>query len=359
GRLAKRSMRRSTARSTSPSPPRASTGSTGSPHAARSRASCRPGGSCWSRGGTRCGRPGRRRSPRCPPAACSPSKAGGRSGRSRSRRRSTSTSSRSTRATASRGIACRPGRPTRSTPPSARSSRRTRSRASSSSSKRASPGDACRTRIRDAKEAMPMTRETMALLAGLLMCGSASTADAQISTKEQQAEQDALDAKTPKLNAREEVLQLLVPGFTMGQTVGVDVNSQNHIFVYSRTNPQGIARGGIAAMLWEFDAGGAFVKEWGPHNYAASFAHSVRVDAHDNVWQVDEGSGMVVKYSPGAVPLEQFGRTPEAIDYLEEMIEKMGRGFERGARELEHPADLQHRLHPDGGVGTFNRPTDV
>ena len=121
--------------------------------------------------------------------------------------------------------------------------------------------------------------------------------------------------KAPKLNYTEEVLQLLVPGMTMGETVGVDVNSQNHIFVYSRTNPQGIARGGTAAMLWEFDQSGKFVKEWGPHNYAASFAHSVRIDKNDNVWQVDEGSGMIVKYSPQAVPLEHSDarRNPSII----------------------------------------------
>ncbi|HMF92662.1 MAG TPA: hypothetical protein VKE96_00130, partial [Vicinamibacterales bacterium] len=89
----------------------------------------------------------------------------------------------------------------------------------------------------------------IALLVALLVCGSFSRAQAQISTREQQAAQDALDANTPKLNYQEEVLQLLVPGYTMGETVGVDVNSQNHIFVYSRTNPQGIARGGTAAML--------------------------------------------------------------------------------------------------------------
>src|SRR4029077_20203645 len=116
------------------------------------------------------------------------------------------------------------------------------------------------------------------LVAAFFVASSLTTAYAQISTREQQAEQDAIDAKTPKLNAKEEVLQLLVPGYTMGETVGVDVNSQNHIFVYSRTNPQGIARGGTAAMLWEFDQDRKFVKEWGPHNYAASFAHSVRVD---------------------------------------------------------------------------------
>ena len=37
----------------------------------------------------------------------------------------------------------------------------------------------------------------------------------------------------------------------------------------------------------------------------------------------------------------------------------MGRGYEGEARRMERPADMQHRLHPDGGVGTFNRPTDV
>ena len=198
------------------------------------------------------------------------------------------------------------------------------------------------------------------LLVGMLIAvGGFTNAHAQISTRQQQAEQDALDAKTPKLNYTEEVLQLLVPGMTMGETVGVDINSQGHIFVYSRTNPQGIARGGTAAMLWEFDQNGKFVKEWGPHNYAASFAHSVRVDKNDNVWQVDEGSGMIVKYSPQAVPLEQFGRTPEAIDYLEASVEKQGRGFEGEARREEHPVEMVKRLHPDGGVGTFNRPTDV
>jgi len=205
------------------------------------------------------------------------------------------------------------------------------------------------------------TMKTIAtLFVGMLIAvGGFTDAHAQISTRKQQEEQNALDAKTPKLNYTEEVLQLLVPGMTMGETVGVDVNSQNHIFVYSRTNPQGIARGGTAAMLWEFDQNGKFVKEWGPHNYAASFAHSVRVDKNDNVWQVDEGSGMIVRYSPQAVPLEQFGRTPEAIDYLEASVEKQGRGFEGEARREEHPVEMVKRLHPDGGVGTFNRPTDV
>src|ERR1700682_2075177 len=86
-----------------------------------------------------------------------------------------------------------------------------------------------------------MKRKCSIFVAVLLAANALAGVHAQISTKEQQAEQDAIDAKTPKLNYIEEVLQLLVPGYTMGETVGVDVNSQNHIFVYSRTKPAGIA----------------------------------------------------------------------------------------------------------------------
>ena len=68
--------------------------------------------------------------------------------------------------------------------------------------------------------------------------------------------------------------------------------------MYSRTGTGGSARGGTAAELFEFDENLKFVKLWGPDNYAASFAHSVRVDKYDNVWMVDEGSGMIVKFDP-------------------------------------------------------------
>jgi len=117
---------------------------------------------------------------------------------------------------------------------------------------------------------------------------------------EQQADQAALEANYPKMEITDQYLHLSIPGQTMGQTVGVAQNSRGHLFVYSRSQNQGVARGGRAAMLWEFDENYKFVKEWGPNNYAESFAHVVRVDKSDNVWQVDEGSGMVVKYNPEA-----------------------------------------------------------
>ena len=46
----------------------------------------------------------------------------------------------------------------------------------------------------------------------------------------------------------EDKLRLSIPGQTMGETVGISKNSKGHLFVYSRTVPGGVARGGIAAM---------------------------------------------------------------------------------------------------------------
>jgi len=112
------------------------------------------------------------------------------------------------------------------------------------------------------------------------------------------AKQLALEDATPKLQVTEEVLPLVIPDHTIGETEGVSMNSKGHLFVYSRTGKGGSSRGGTAAELFEFDQNLKFVKLWGPDNYAASFAHSVRVDKYDNVWMVDEGSGMIVKFDP-------------------------------------------------------------
>jgi hypothetical protein len=154
----------------------------------------------------------------------------------------------------------------------------------------------------------------------------------------------ALEESTPQLKITEEVLPLVIPGHTIGETEGVSMNSKGHLFVYSRTGTGGSSRGGTAAELFEFDENLKFVKQWGPDNYAASFAHSVRVDKYDNVWMVDEGSGMIVKFDPNANVKMTLGRKPEAIDYME-------RYLERGEKVTER--------YPVGTMGTFNRETDI
>jgi sugar lactone lactonase YvrE len=170
-----------------------------------------------------------------------------------------------------------------------------------------------------------------------------NTPEAQART----AAQLALEGKTPKLNITEDVLPLMIPNHTIGETEGVTKNAKGHLFVYSRTGMDGSARGGTAAELFEFDENNKFVKMWAPDNYAASFAHAVRIDKYENVWMVDEGSGMVVKMDPNGLVKMVLGRKPEAIDYLEKYLE-------RGEKD-----DKPEQRHPVGQPYTFNRPTDV
>ena len=159
-----------------------------------------------------------------------------------------------------------------------------------------------------------------------------------------QKQQLDLEAAAPKLQIKEEVLPLTIPGHTIGETEGVSKNSKGHLFVYSRTGTSGTSRGGTAAELFEFDENLKFVKLWGPGNYAASFAHAVRVDKYDNVWMVDEGSNMIVKFDPSGMVKMVLGRKPEAIDYFEKYVE-------RGEKDTER--------FPSGNLGTFNRQTDL
>src|SRR5579864_6101522 len=58
-------------------------------------------------------------------------------------------------------------------------------------------------------------------------------------TPEFQARQAALEKNYPQLNVTDQYMRLSIPGYTMGETMGVATNSKGHLFVYSRTNPQG------------------------------------------------------------------------------------------------------------------------
>ena len=100
----------------------------------------------------------------------------------------------------------------------------------------------------------------------------------------------------------------------LGEVGGVAVNSKGHVFVFSRGNATGPAFGATAAQLLEFDKDGKFVREIGKNLYAWSFAHVVRVDRDDNIWAVDKGSDMVVKFNPEGRVVMVFGRKKEASD---------------------------------------------
>src|SRR5437867_4441001 len=91
----------------------------------------------------------------------------------------------------------------------------------------------------------------------------------------------------------------LPDGLNFGEVPGVAVNSKGHIFVFTRSNSAyGPAYGAAAAQLLEFGPKGEFIREVGKQLYGWSFAHSVRIDRDDNVWAIDKGSDMVIKFNP-------------------------------------------------------------
>jgi hypothetical protein len=164
------------------------------------------------------------------------------------------------------------------------------------------------------------------------------------------AAQAQLEQNTPQIPYDAVSLPLMPAGHTIGETVGVALNSKKHIFVYTRSGNVGPARGAQAAELFEFDEAGKFVKEWGQNAYGFSFAHAIRFDKEDNLWAVDEGSNMVMKFNPQGLVTLVLGRKDEAVDYLERFLEE-GRKTDQAA--LTGPGSGA------GRGGTFGRPTDV
>jgi len=94
----------------------------------------------------------------------------------------------------------------------------------------------------------------------------------------------------------------------LGEGIGVATNSKGHVFVYTRS---------ARTRLFEFDQNGTFIKEIGQDLYGFLFAHAVRVDKEDNIWAVDEGTNMVIKFDPNGKVLMTIGRRPEAVEGLE------------------------------------------
>src|SRR6185503_2311467 len=123
----------------------------------------------------------------------------------------------------------------------------------------------------------------------------------------------------------------LPPDLYFGEGISVATNSKGHVFVYTRSGD---------TRLFEFDQNGTFVREIGQGLYGFVFAHAVRVDKDDNIWTVDEGSNMVIKFNPQGRVVMVIGRRPEAV---EELTNFTGQGAYSGANKPY----------------SFNRPTDV
>ena len=133
----------------------------------------------------------------------------------------------------------------------------------------------------------------------------------------------------------------LPDGTNFGEVPGVAVNSKGHVFVFTRSNSAGgPAYAPAAAQLLEFDQNGVFVREIGKGLYGWAFAHSVRIDKDDNIWAIDKGSDMVIKFNPVGRVIWVFGRRKESAD--------------------EDTKPWEHVEPPLAAIyGLFRQPTDV
>ena len=118
-----------------------------------------------------------------------------------------------------------------------------------------------------------------------------------------------------------DVLNGLPDDVYIGEAAGVATNSRGHLFVFTRTGSPQLTlgterhfhRGAGGARLFEFDQSGKYLREIGQGLYGFIFAHTVRVDAQDNIWTVDEGSGTIIKFNSQGHVQMVLGRTPEYL----------------------------------------------
>ena len=132
----------------------------------------------------------------------------------------------------------------------------------------------------------------------------------------------------------------LPPGMNFGEVSGVAVNSKGHVFVFTRSNTAGgPAYAPAAAQLLEFGPKGEFIREIGKGLYAWAEAHTVRIDKDDNIWAIDKGSDMIIKFNQAGRVMWVFGRRQESAD---------------DAKPLGHPDPPLPAID-----GLFRQPTDV
>jgi sugar lactone lactonase YvrE len=94
----------------------------------------------------------------------------------------------------------------------------------------------------------------------------------------------------------------LPPNVYLGEGIGVARNSKGRIFVNTCAQQ---------TRNFEFDANGNYVREIGKDSYGNVFCHGVRVDAQDNIWVIDEGANMIIKYNPAGRVTMVLGRRDE------------------------------------------------
>ncbi len=153
----------------------------------------------------------------------------------------------------------------------------------------------------------------------------------------------------------------------VGEVGGVGANSKGQVFVYHRSghpyatlaDNRTFYRGG--SRLFQFDANGKYLREFGQDVYGFNAAIGLRIDPQDNVWTIDEGANQVVKFdTEGRVALV-LGRKPETISVRPFQPPAGGpAGAPAAAGRGGGPGGPAARAPGSGTPGSsFSRPSDV
>ena len=135
------------------------------------------------------------------------------------------------------------------------------------------------------------------------------------------------------------------PEMNLGEMVSVAVNSKGHIFMLSHSNISGPAYNPIASQVLEFDQNGKFVREIGKGVYGFAYGHRVRFDKDDNLWVVDKGTDLIMRFNPIGHITMVLGRRSEVPDEHEWMSLRM--------------LATGKATRPPAVPGTFAQPTDI
>jgi DNA-binding beta-propeller fold protein YncE len=142
---------------------------------------------------------------------------------------------------------------------------------------------------------------------------------------------------------------MLPNDWNFGEVSAVATNSKGHVFILSRSMPTGGVGAYAATQIFEFDEKGKYVREIGHNLFGFAYGHGVRTDKDDNIWVVDKGTDMVIKFNnkTGKVMMV-LGRRQEAT------------AGQRGGEPAAGARGAGGRGGPAGfEEGGFRQPTDV
>ncbi len=121
---------------------------------------------------------------------------------------------------------------------------------------------------------------------------------------------------SPLLNLTQKQMPLhaALPGWALGAVSGVAISGNRDIYV--------MQRGPDADPIQVFDQHGSRIRSWGKGDF--TLPHSLRLDAHGNVWALDAGASKVIQYTPTGTRLLTIHLEP---------VPETGSSF-RGATDL-------------------------